>query len=132
MDAVFRTEAAHIWQFLKSGILTLLVYYSFYLSLNELGVWYIYSSWFASFSSSICTFLLQKYYVFSEPKKIRTRTQVLRFIVLTVVGRVANSTALYYLVEDYNFSKTEAQVTLTCVTAFFAYIAFRFWVFKEK
>lgn len=132
MGMTLQREIAHIWQFLKSGILTLVFYYGFYLSLNELGVWYIYSSWFASAGSSVFTFLLQKYYVFSEPKKSKTTTQVFRFFLAAIAGRILNTVALYELVEHAGFTKTTGQILLTVVTAFCAYIVFRFWIFEEK
>jgi putative flippase GtrA len=132
MDEVFRSEANHIWRFLKSGLLTLIVYYGFYLSLNGLGVWYIYSSWFASFSAAFCTFLVNKYFVFNGAKKSKTWVQVLQFFVAAIVARIANSLALFYLVEEMDFSKTGGQVLLTCVTAMCTYPVFRFLIFKEE
>lgn len=132
MGAAFRNETVHIWQFLKSGLLTLLIYYGFYLSLNELGVWYIYSSWFASFSAAFCTFLLNKYVVFNGARKSKTWVQALQFFVAAIAARIANSLALFYLVEGMSFSRTSGQILLTCITALFAYPVFRFLIFKEK
>lgn len=95
-----------------------------------LGFWYIYASTIAFICSLLTSFTMQKFWTFRDVEKSNVQKQFLVFFMVSLVGLILNTTAMYILVEVFEVWYLIAQFITTAGIAFFSFFIYRDLVFN--
>ncbi len=122
-----------ISRFIVSGSISALVVLVLLYTLTEwAGLWYLLSATIAFCISIVVSFMLQKFWTFSNPTLSVAPTQFGIFILLNIFNTLVNALGLYILVDYVHLWYLGAEVIVAGGIAFWTFFVMKFVIFKKK
>lgn len=94
------------------------------------GFWYLFSATLAFLAAFAVSFLLQKFWTFSDPTTNRIRGQATIYFILTLVNLFLNNTILYVAVEFVGQHYILGQMIASLIVAVWSFFIYR-WLFRK-
>ena len=121
-------------QFIKFcvvGSLAALINFGFYLSLTELGLWYVLSSVVGFIVSAIFNFIVNKFWTFENSDSGSDAVvQLVKFFIVMISGLLIHTILLYLITDWVNIDYRISWVIATGLVTLWNYTFNRLWTFR--
>ncbi|MDO8565356.1 MAG: GtrA family protein, partial [bacterium] len=96
------------------------------------GLWYLLASTLAFCIALVTSFVLQKFWTFSDDPNKNILGQFSRFAIVSVCNLAINVTLMYISVDVLTMQYLAAQFIVTGLIAFFSFFIYRDLVFRRE
>lgn len=103
-----------------------------YILVDLFGFWYLSSSVVAYAMSFSISFVLQKFWTFSDYERYKLRKQIVQFFLVNTICLVLNSYGMFFLVSKLGVAYLAAQLTLGVLFAAFSFTINKFIIFNKS
>ena len=97
-------------------------YAIFYVLIEYVGLWYLFSSMIAFIFSCIPGFILKKFWVFKNKNIEVVRRQIILYLIVYFTFFLINAGAMHILVEHYDMYDKYAQIIMIITLSILSYI----------
>ena len=104
----------------------------FFVFINYLNIWYLFSSITSFILSVFVGFYLQKYLTFEDTSKEKTKRQMILFFLVSAVNLGINILLMLFFVEVLKFDKMLAKVCTLAILACWNFFVYEKFVFKKQ
>jgi len=113
------------------GSLAALINFGFYLSLTELGLWYVLSSVVGFIVSAIFNFIVNKFWTFENSDSGSDAVvQLVKFFIVMISGLLIHTILLYLITDWVNIDYRISWVIATGLVTLWNYTFNRLWTFR--
>ena len=107
-------------------------YIIFYILIEYVELWYLFSSMIAFIFSSIPGFMLKKFWVFKNKNIKIVRKQIILYLIIYSSFFLINAWFMHILVEHSNMSDKYAQIIMIIVLSILSYIVSKKVIFPTQ
>lgn len=102
-----------------------------YIFTDIVGLWYIYSSILAFAVAVVTSFILQKFWTFNNKEIKRAHRQFLGYLIIAILGVIANTAFMYLFVDIFGIWYILAQIITGGIIMFFNFLMYKFFIFNK-
>lgn len=132
IDSNFKNKVGQILRYLISGAVVVAVDILFlHFFTNVFGIWYLLSSVVAFMIAFVVSFLLQKFWTFTNKSLAKIKGQLFKYFVASLVNLVVNTIMLYVFVDIFKINYNLGQVVTVGIIAVFLFFVYRDKIFNN-
>lgn len=97
-----------------------------------LHIWYLISAVFAFLIAFVVSFVLQKFWTFTDKSTENWKSQVVIYFIITSTNLGINTLLMYVFVDYIHIHYFLSQIIVSALIAFESYFVYQVFVFKKK